>query len=439
MDGRRAGSCIILGSTSLGPYFLVAPSLWLADVDCGGAGKGFGRIVHAIPYGVGQALLQYLLCGTSFRNLKREDQHRYLPQKGIPARPGYSACIHRPHEILRSSRKLGCIASEMEETFMGSDRSIDRLGIGHILQFDPSSLALLMGSSSPCLNQRIKSLRDEMSRESTILPVCSVGRVIRFWKLEGLGWECSCRVLGGVGGLAPVLLEEDDSTSKRFSSNDMVHNYYLEEAKKKTQERDRNSKTSVMPSARLQNTANEQSRISSSFSDPKHFVCSTCQKCVFNATHDACITKLLKEVNSRTKVQSHRTTTRYIPVEKKSESKKPERQISPGQKFSPNKTSDVYVKTTPLISGLTWKPTGRIFTSVGLRWIHKGKSVETCLNTNDSAIPLGKETCSPNTVICANSYSLSAGELARNQQHLLMYAPTSHTNHPRLKAYNPSP
>ncbi|GJY55182.1 hypothetical protein Tco_0446846 [Tanacetum coccineum] len=154
-----------------------------------------------------------------------------------------------------------------------------------------------------------------------------------------------------------------------------------------------------MPSARLKNTANgskpkprimnqrtrnwptyksscvmktivpkaEQSRISSSFSDPKHFVCSTCQKCVFNATHDACITKLLKEVNSRTKVQSHRTTTRYIPVEKKSESKKPERQISPGQKFSPNKTSDVYVKTTPLISGLTWKPTGRIFTSVGLR------------------------------------------------------------------------
>nr|GEU69333.1 hypothetical protein [Tanacetum cinerariifolium] len=33
----------------------------------------------------------------------------------------------------------------------------------------------------------------------------------------------------------------------RFSSNDMVHNHYLEEAKKKTQERDRNSRHSVMP------------------------------------------------------------------------------------------------------------------------------------------------------------------------------------------------
>ncbi|GKD36282.1 hypothetical protein Tco_1251791, partial [Tanacetum coccineum] len=42
----------------------------------------------------------------------------------------------------------------------------------------------------------------------------------------------------------------------RFSSNDTVHNYYLKEAKKKTQERDRNSKTSVIPSARLQNTTN---------------------------------------------------------------------------------------------------------------------------------------------------------------------------------------
>nr|GEV94918.1 hypothetical protein [Tanacetum cinerariifolium] len=36
----------------------------------------------------------------------------------------------------------------------------------------------------------------------------------------------------------------------RFSSNDMVHNHYLEEAKKKTQEHSRNSEPSLMPSAR---------------------------------------------------------------------------------------------------------------------------------------------------------------------------------------------
>ncbi|GJS11258.1 hypothetical protein Tco_0368054 [Tanacetum coccineum] len=41
----------------------------------------------------------------------------------------------------------------------------------------------------------------------------------------------------------------------RFSSKDMDHNHYLDEAKKKTKERDRNSKTSLIPPARFQSTA----------------------------------------------------------------------------------------------------------------------------------------------------------------------------------------
>ncbi|GKF54019.1 hypothetical protein Tco_0160929 [Tanacetum coccineum] len=68
--------------------------------------------------------------------------------------------------------------------------------------------------------------------------------------------------------------------SSRYSSNDIVHNHYLEEAKKKT---------------------NEHSRIPRKFSDSKHFVCSTCQKCVFNANHDACVSRYLKVMNARTK------------------------------------------------------------------------------------------------------------------------------------------
>ncbi|GJX42798.1 hypothetical protein Tco_0257788 [Tanacetum coccineum] len=44
--------------------------------------------------------------------------------------------------------------------------------------------------------------------------------------------------------------------SSRYSSNDMVHNHYLEEAKKKTQESSRNSEPSVIPSARSQSTSN---------------------------------------------------------------------------------------------------------------------------------------------------------------------------------------
>ncbi|GKE24997.1 hypothetical protein Tco_1436509 [Tanacetum coccineum] len=131
-----------------------------------------------------------------------------------------------------------------------------------------------------------------------------------------------------------IASSESRNSSKnmpRFSSNDMVHNYYLDEARKMTQEKGRNSRPSVMPSARSQSTTNgskpkpsinnqnfrnwpaskssfittktvpiaEHSRNSRNFSDSKHFVCSTCQKCVFNANHDYCVTKFLNEVNSR--------------------------------------------------------------------------------------------------------------------------------------------
>ncbi|GKB24135.1 hypothetical protein Tco_0863536 [Tanacetum coccineum] len=44
--------------------------------------------------------------------------------------------------------------------------------------------------------------------------------------------------------------------SSRYSSNDMVHNHYLKEAKKQTQDSGRNSRPSVMPSARSQSTIN---------------------------------------------------------------------------------------------------------------------------------------------------------------------------------------
>ncbi|GJS50577.1 hypothetical protein Tco_0623939 [Tanacetum coccineum] len=44
--------------------------------------------------------------------------------------------------------------------------------------------------------------------------------------------------------------------SSRYSLKDMVHNHYLEEAKKHTQERGRYSRPSVMPSAKSQSTAN---------------------------------------------------------------------------------------------------------------------------------------------------------------------------------------
>nr|GEW37812.1 hypothetical protein [Tanacetum cinerariifolium] len=58
--------------------------------------------------------------------------------------------------------------------------------------------------------------------------------------------------------IKPVYDEEPMAENMpRFSSNDMVHNHYLVKAKKKTQERGRNSRPSVMPSAKSQSTAND--------------------------------------------------------------------------------------------------------------------------------------------------------------------------------------
>ncbi|GJY84068.1 reverse transcriptase domain-containing protein [Tanacetum coccineum] len=117
------------------------------------------------------------------------------------------------------------------------------------------------------------------------------------------------------------------------------------------------------------------------FFKPQDLACPTCKKCIYSVNHDECILKYLSKVHSRASAQkkdaqSHKTTKRYMLVEKKGDSKKRDKQIP-----------------------------------VGLKWIPIRKSVETCYNTNDSASPLGKETHNPKTVICANSSSLSAGSL----------------------------
>ncbi|GKC00339.1 hypothetical protein Tco_0986475 [Tanacetum coccineum] len=59
-------------------------------------------------------------------------------------------------------------------------------------------------------------------------------------------------------------------------------------------------------------------------------------------------------------------------------------------RFSPNKTSAVYEKTSSR-SDLRWKPTGRIFKTVGLRWIPTGKLFNSCTTKVDSEPPHGSK------------------------------------------------
>ncbi|GKA86184.1 hypothetical protein Tco_0807895 [Tanacetum coccineum] len=179
-------------------------------------------------------------------------------------------------------------------------------------------------------------------------------------------------------------------SSSRYSSNDIVHNHYLEEAKKKT---------------------HEHSRIPRNFSDSKHFVCSTCQKCVFNANHDACVIKFLKEVNSHAKVPSNKTTNRNKPVEQIRVATKPKRQIPKGHRFSIKKTTTVHEKTTSPRSCLRWQPTGRILKTVCLRWVPTGKTFASSTTKVESEPPNGSNADIPNQCESEQALNVSAGTL----------------------------
>ncbi|GJS85045.1 hypothetical protein Tco_0751586 [Tanacetum coccineum] len=78
--------------------------------------------------------------------------------------------------------------------------------------------------------------------------------------------------------------------------------------------------------------------------------CPTCKKCLYSANHDECVLEYLSRLNTRASAQnkdakSHKTTKRYMPVEKSSAFKKPERQIPTGHRFSNKKTTTVHEKT----------------------------------------------------------------------------------------------
>ncbi|GJW36612.1 hypothetical protein Tco_0059532 [Tanacetum coccineum] len=229
-----------------------------------------------------------------------------------------------------------------------------------------------------------------------------------------------------------IASRESRNSSKnmpRYSSNDMVHNYYLEEARKKTQERNRNSKSSMMHTASPQNTTKgskpkprsnnqtsrslpvsksscititampkaDHSKNSTSFSDSKHF-----------------------KVNSRAKIHSYKTRNNNKPVDQKSHTQKPGRQIFTRHRFSPNKTSDVHKKTSPR-SDLRWKPTGRIFKSVGLRWIPTRKLFASCTSKDDSEPTHGSNVDIPNIHECKQTLDLSAGTSLTGQQKQRIY------------------
>ncbi|GJW47697.1 hypothetical protein Tco_0079343 [Tanacetum coccineum] len=146
-----------------------------------------------------------------------------------------------------------------------------------------------------------------------------------------------------------------NSQEEPYSSSVMAH--YLEEARKKTQERNRNSR-------------------------PK--------------------------VDSRAKVQSPKTRNKNKPVEPKSHTQKPGRQIAIRQRFSPKKSSRNHEKPNTPRSCLRWIPTGRIFKLVGLRWIPTGNMFIDSTNKVDSEPPNGSNEDITNPYECDQTLNVSA-------------------------------
>ncbi|GJT09436.1 hypothetical protein Tco_0856478 [Tanacetum coccineum] len=138
---------------------------------------------------------------------------------------------------------------------------------------------------------------------------------------------------------------------------------------------------------------------------------------LYSANHDECVLETSPRLNPRASAQnkdakSHKTTKRYMPVEKSSASKKPERQIPTGHRFSNKKTTTVPEKTMNPRSCLRWQPTGRILKTVCLRWVPTGKLLNSCTGKVENEPTHGSNVDIPHIHACKQTLGLSAADQA---------------------------
>ncbi|GJV02696.1 hypothetical protein Tco_1336265 [Tanacetum coccineum] len=132
-----------------------------------------------------------------------------------------------------------------------------------------------------------------------------------------------------------------------------------------------------------------------------------------------CGRELAREQSCGTQIKdakSHNTTKRYVPVEKTSESKKPERLIPKGHRFSHKKTTTVPEKTRTPRSCLRWQPTGRILKTVCLRWVPTGKLLNSCTGKVENEPTHGSNVDIPHIHACKQTLGLSAGTSFNGQK-----------------------
>ncbi|GJR38619.1 hypothetical protein Tco_1214303 [Tanacetum coccineum] len=116
----------------------------------------------------------------------------------------------------------------------------------------------------------------------------------------------------------------------------------------------------------------------------------------------------------------------------------PMAEIFTRHRFSPNKTSVVYEKTSPR-SDLRWKPTGRIFKSVSLKWIPAGKLFDSCTSKDDSEPTHGSNVDIPNIHESKQTLDLSASTsiqcFRKEQSHRLSAGTLCNVNKENLRVW----
>ncbi|GKE20848.1 hypothetical protein Tco_1432360, partial [Tanacetum coccineum] len=198
----------------------------------------------------------------------------------------------------------------------------------------------------------------------------------------------------------PNFLKPRNSQEESYGSNDTAHNHYLEEARKKIQERNRNSKPSVMHTTSLQNTTNGSKQKPRSNNQTS--------RSLRVSKSSGVMSNSVTLVNSRAKVQSPKTRNSIKPVEKISNVNKANRWVSKGNMIFPNKSSTWHEKINTSRSCLSWKPTGRIFKNAGLRWIPMGNIFTSRTTKVDSEPPNVSKEDITNPYKCKQTLNVSA-------------------------------
>ncbi|GJV18118.1 retrovirus-related pol polyprotein from transposon TNT 1-94 [Tanacetum coccineum] len=129
-------------------------------------------------------------------------------------------------------------------------------------------------------------------------------------------------------------------------------------------------------------------------------VCAECGKCMFNSTHDACVSKYLNDNSKSYFKELYENTNKAWKwwIEKKCPSEYK------------------WTQTTPSRPSLKWKPTGRIFSNVRLRWIPTGKLLNSCTGKVESEPTHGSNVDIPHIHACKQTLGLSAGTSFNGQK-----------------------